>query len=105
MALMTVQALLAANWPEGKCASAWSLRSRIVSSTTACWRCSASARVIFLGALGQEREVAPVGAQLGLLPDQAGAADDHPPPGVGRLGNLRLPFLGVILVCQSDSEI
>ena len=28
-------------WPEGKCASAWSLRSRIVSSTVACWRCGA----------------------------------------------------------------
>ena len=41
-AAITVQALLALNWPEGKCARAWSLRSRIVSSTTACWRCSAS---------------------------------------------------------------
>ena len=34
-AAITVQALLALNWPEGKCASAWSLRSRITSSTTA----------------------------------------------------------------------
>ena len=41
-AAITVQAALARNLPEGKCASAWSLRSRIASSTTACWRCSAS---------------------------------------------------------------
>src|SRR5207248_9038280 len=32
---ITVQAALALNLPEGKCASAWSLRSRIVSSTRA----------------------------------------------------------------------
>ena len=30
-AAITVQSLLAAYWPEGKCASAWSLRSRIAS--------------------------------------------------------------------------
>ena len=35
-AAITVQAALAWNLPEGKCASAWSLRSRIASSTTAC---------------------------------------------------------------------
>jgi uncharacterized protein len=41
-AAITVQAAFAVNVPDGKCASAWSLRSRIASSTTACWRCSAS---------------------------------------------------------------
>ena len=35
-AAITVQAALARNLPEGKCASAWSSRSRIASSTTAC---------------------------------------------------------------------
>jgi hypothetical protein len=39
---MTVQAAFAKNLPDGKCASAWSLRSRIANSTTAWWRCSAS---------------------------------------------------------------
>src|SRR5215217_2978878 len=41
-AAITVQAALAVNLPEGKCARPWPLRSRIVSSTTACRRCSAS---------------------------------------------------------------
>jgi hypothetical protein len=34
-AAITVQALLALNCPEGKCANAWSLRSRITSSIAA----------------------------------------------------------------------
>ena len=33
-----------------------------------------------VGAVGDEREVAPVGPELGLGADQAGAADDQPPP-------------------------
>ena len=41
-AAITVHAAFATNLPEGKCARAWSLRSRIASSTTACWRCSDS---------------------------------------------------------------
>jgi hypothetical protein len=36
------QGALALNWPEGKCASAWSLRSAMTCSTTAWSRCSAS---------------------------------------------------------------
>ena len=32
-----------------------------------------------LGAVGEEREVAPVGPQLGLAAEQAGAPDDQSP--------------------------
>ncbi len=41
-AATTVQAALALNLPDGRYASAWSLRSRMHSSTTASWRSSAS---------------------------------------------------------------
>ena len=59
-----------------------------------------------VGAVGQEREVAPVGPQLGLGADQAGAADDQSLGAEHRLRDLRLPGLGVVLsVCQSGSGI
>jgi len=43
-----------------------------------------------LAAVGEEAEVAPVGPQLGLGADEAGASDDQPPAAVGRLGDLGL---------------
>ena len=89
-AASTVQAPLALKWPEGKCASAWSLRSAMTCSTTAWSRCSASTTRDVLGAVGDEHEVPPVGPQLGLRADQAGAPDDQPPAAVGGLGDLRL---------------
>ena len=59
-----------------------------------------------VGAVGDEREVPPVGPQLGLGAEQAGAADDQPPPAVGGLGDLRLAVLGVVaIVCQASSAI
>jgi hypothetical protein len=50
-----------------------------------------------VGAVGQEREVAPVGPQLGLGADQAGAADDQPLAAEHRLRDLCFPALGVVL--------
>ena len=49
-----------------------------------------------LGAVGEEAEVPPVGPQLGLGAEQAGAPDDQPPAAVGGLGDLRLAVLGVV---------
>ena len=49
-----------------------------------------------LGAVGDEREVPPVGPQLGLRADQPGAPDDQPPAAVDGLGDLRLALLGVV---------
>ena len=49
-----------------------------------------------LGAVGDEREVAPVGPELGLGADQAAAADDQSPPAGDRLGDLCLPVFGVV---------
>jgi len=49
-----------------------------------------------ISAVGDEREVPPVGPQLGLRPEQAGAPDDQPPGAVGGLGDLRLTFFGVV---------
>ena len=88
---ITVQAQLAAKLPEGKWASAWSLRSRIASSTSACWRCSRSTVVHVLCAVGDEGEVAPVGKELGLLllGVQVDAADDQPLAPERGLGELR----------------
>ena len=47
-------------------------------------------------AVGEEREVPPVGPQLGLGAEQAGAADDQPPAAVAGLGDLRLALVGVV---------
>ena len=47
-------------------------------------------------AVGRKRVVAPVGEQLGLRADQAGAADDQPEAFQDGLGDLRLPGLGVV---------
>ena len=49
-----------------------------------------------LGAVGREREVLPVGEQVGLLADQTGAARDQPPTMELGLGDLRLPALGIV---------
>ena len=49
-----------------------------------------------VGAVGDEREVPPVGPQLGLGAEQAGAADDQPAPAVDGLGDLRLAAVGVV---------
>ena len=49
-----------------------------------------------VGAVGEEREMAPVGPQLGLGADQAGAAHDQPLAAEHRLRDLRLPALGVV---------
>ena len=59
-------------------------------STTAWSRCSASTIARSLGAVGEQREVPPVGPQLGLGAEQAGAPDDQPAAAVGGLGDLRL---------------
>ena len=48
-----------------------------------------------LGAVGEKREVTPVGPQLRLRADQPGASNDQPPAAVGGLGDLRLTLLGV----------
>ncbi len=48
------------------------------------------------GAVGREGVVAPVGEQLGLRADQAGAAHDQPEAPELRLGDLRLPGLRVV---------
>jgi len=44
----------------------------------------------FVGAVGDEREVPPIGEQLRLFADQAGAPDDQPPAAVDGFGDLRL---------------
>ena len=49
-----------------------------------------------VGAVGHEREVPPVGPQLGLRADQAGAPDDHPPAAEHRFGDLRFSGVGVV---------
>ena len=48
------------------------------------------------GAVGREAVVAPVGEQLGLGADQAGAADDQPEALQLGLGDLRLAAVGVV---------
>src|SRR3954470_5703832 len=95
-AASTVQAPLARKRPDGKCASAWSLRSAMTCSTTAWSRCSASTTASSSVRLSQDREVAPVGPQLGLRTDQARAPDDQPPPAVDGFGDLRLALVGVV---------
>ena len=49
-----------------------------------------------LGAVGEKAEVAPVGPQLGLGAEQAGAAHDQPAAAVDGLGDLRLTVVGVV---------
>jgi hypothetical protein len=49
-----------------------------------------------VGAVGDEAEVPPVGPQLGLGAEQAGAAHDQPPACVDGLGDLRLAVFGVV---------
>jgi hypothetical protein len=49
-----------------------------------------------VGAVGDEREVSPVGPQLGLHADESCAADDQPPSGVGGFRDLRVAFFGVV---------
>ena len=46
--------------------------------------------------VGREGVVSPVGPELGLVADQAGAADDQPEALERGLGDLRLPGLGVV---------
>ena len=58
-----------------------------------------------VGAVGDEREVPPVGEQLGLGAEQAGAADDQPAAAVDGLGDLRLAAVGVGDRCQASSAI
>ena len=65
-------------------------------STTACSRCSASTSAMSLGAVGDQAEVPPVGPQLGLGAEQAGAPDDQPAAAVDGLGDLRLAVVGVV---------
>ncbi len=48
------------------------------------------------GAVGRERVVAPVGEQLGLRADEAGAAHDQPEAPELRFGDLRLPGVGIV---------
>jgi hypothetical protein len=50
-----------------------------------------------LGAVGEKREVAPVGPQLGLRANQAGAPHDHPLASERHLGDLGLAVLGVVI--------
>ena len=47
-------------------------------------------------AVGREAVVAPVGEQLGLRADQAGAADDQPEALELGLGDLRLAAVGIV---------
>jgi hypothetical protein len=49
-----------------------------------------------LVAVGEKAEVPPVGPQLGLRAEQAGAAHDQPPAAIGGLGDLRLAGVGVV---------
>jgi hypothetical protein len=49
-----------------------------------------------LGAVSREREVLPVGEQVGLLADQTCATRDQPPTMELGLGDLRLPALGIV---------
>ena len=49
-----------------------------------------------LGAVGDEREVTPIGPQPRLRAKQSGAADDQPPAAVGGLSDLRLALLWVL---------
>ena len=46
-----------------------------------------------VGAVGHEREVSPVGPELGLRADQASAPDDHPPAAEDGFSDLRLAGL------------
>jgi hypothetical protein len=48
-----------------------------------------------LGAVGDQCEVPPVGKQLGLRADEAGAPDDQPALAVDGLGDLRFAAVGV----------
>ena len=94
-AAITVQAALALNLPDGKCARAWSLRSRIASSTTACWRCSASTRrVVRCGWSGTRSGASRATARP--VTDQPGAADDQALLADPRLGDLRFAVFGVV---------
>ena len=49
-----------------------------------------------LVAVGDEAEVPPVGPQLGLRAEQAGAPDDQPAPAIDGLGDLRLAVGGIV---------
>jgi hypothetical protein len=70
----------------------------MTSSTWACWRCSVFDVVHRLGAVGDERVMAPIGEQLGLvvLGVQVHAADDQPVLAERRLGQLADARVGVV---------
>ncbi len=91
----TVQAPLAWKWPEGKCASAWSLRSAMTARRRRA-RGAGLDQCDVLIAVGDRAEAPPVGPQLGLGTHESGAPDDQPPAGVGGLGGLRLTSVGVV---------
>ena len=94
-AASTVQAPLAWKWPDGKCCK------RLVFEVGDDLLDDGVVAVLglderdVLGAVGDEREVPPVGEQLGLRADQPGAAHDQPPLAVDGLGDLRLAAVGV----------
>src|SRR5436190_22664340 len=97
MQAITVQALLAAELAGGE------MRERLVFEVADRQLDDGVLAVLGLdylqrvGAVGEEREVAPVGPQLGLRAEQARAPDDHPLATQGGLGDLRLPVLGVLI--------
>jgi len=59
------------------------------SSTTACWRCSASTTRERLGAVGREQKQLPGGQKLALAIEGADAANDQAPRAEGRFDDLR----------------
>ena len=97
MAAITVQALFALNWPEGKCAKAWSFRSRIVQLHDSVLAVLGLHDLEGVDAVGDEREISPVWPQFCLRADEPGAAHDQPSSVTGCLGDLRFTVLGVVL--------
>jgi hypothetical protein len=51
----------------------------------------------WVGAVGQKREVAPVGPEFGLLSEQTGAPDDQALRADHCLGDLRFAVVGIVL--------
>jgi hypothetical protein len=97
MAAITVQALFALNWPDGK------VRERLVFEVADRELHDGVLAVLSLhdlqrlGAVGDEREIPPVRPQLCLRADESGATHDQPSSVSSCLGDLRFTVLGVVL--------
>jgi hypothetical protein len=90
----------------GEVRQAWSLRSRIASSTTACWRCSDSTSSSGRCGWSETRSAASrATARPARRSGGCGARSAAGEPSIV-CGDLRLPVLGVVLKgCQSCSGI